>query len=74
MATAAKKIGVEEEVQVHRIRITLTSLNVKNLEKGEQQVQGAMARVAEGGPLIGRGGVAAAEVARGIRQGATGGP
>ena len=25
--------GVEEEVQVHRIRITLTSRNVKSLEK-----------------------------------------
>lgn len=30
------KQGVEEEgPQVHRIRITLTSKNVKNLEKGE---------------------------------------
>jgi small subunit ribosomal protein S20e len=30
------KAGQEEEVsQVHRIRITLTSRNVKNLEKGE---------------------------------------
>jgi hypothetical protein len=32
------KPGLEEEVaQVHRIRITLTSKNVKALEKGEQQ-------------------------------------
>lgn len=40
MAAVAKpgveKAGVEAEVaQVHRIRITLTSRNVKNLEKGE---------------------------------------
>eukprot|EP00300_Choanocystis_sp_HF-7_P024568 c26059_g1_i1.p1 GENE.c26059_g1_i1~~c26059_g1_i1.p1 ORF type:complete len:123 (+),score=4.00 c26059_g1_i1:115-483(+) len=32
VATATKK-GVEEEQPVHRIRITLTSRNVKNLEK-----------------------------------------
>jgi hypothetical protein len=32
----AGKPGVEEDLpQVHRIRITLTSRNVKNLEKGE---------------------------------------
>lgn len=37
MATIAKKVGVEDDApQVHRIRITLTSKNVKNLEKGEQ--------------------------------------
>jgi small subunit ribosomal protein S20e len=35
MASALKKPGQEEEgPQVHRIRITLTSRNVKNLEKG----------------------------------------
>ncbi|MEW5305917.1 MAG: hypothetical protein WDW38_009846 [Sanguina aurantia] len=34
MATIAKKVGVEDDApQVHRIRITLTSKNVKNLEK-----------------------------------------
>jgi hypothetical protein len=33
-----EKAGVEAEVQqVHRIRITLTSRNVKNLEKGERK-------------------------------------
>lgn len=39
MATKpVSKPGLEEEVaQVHRIRITLTSKNVKALEKGEQQ-------------------------------------
>ena len=32
-----EKVGVETETaQVHRIRITLTSRNVKNLEKGER--------------------------------------
>jgi len=32
---AAGKPGLEEEgSQIHRIRITLTSRNVKNLEKG----------------------------------------
>jgi hypothetical protein len=32
------KPGLEEEVaQIHRIRITLTSKNVKALEKGELQ-------------------------------------
>jgi hypothetical protein len=32
----AGKPGLEEDLpQVHRIRITLTSRNVKNLEKGE---------------------------------------
>lgn len=41
MATAVAaptKVGLEEsrEVPLHRIRITLTSRNVKNLEKGEQ--------------------------------------
>ena len=30
----AKGLG-QEEARVHRIRITLTSRNVKNLEKGE---------------------------------------
>jgi small subunit ribosomal protein S20e len=37
MATKpAGKPGLEEDLpQVHRIRITLTSKNVKNLEKGE---------------------------------------
>lgn len=38
MATkpGVEKAGVEAEApQVHRIRITLTSKNVKNLEKGE---------------------------------------
>ncbi len=35
---AVGKPGQEEDVaQVHRIRITLTSRNVKNLEKGAQQ-------------------------------------
>lgn len=37
MATkpGVEKVGVEAEApQVHRIRITLTSKNVKNLEKG----------------------------------------
>ncbi len=35
---AVGKPGQEEDVaQVHRIRITLTSRNVKNLEKGTQQ-------------------------------------
>lgn len=38
------KVGLEEspEVPIHRIRITLTSRNVRNLEKGELQdlVQG----------------------------------
>ena len=37
MATAMKdavKPGVEEAAPVHRIRITLSSRNVKNLEKG----------------------------------------
>jgi hypothetical protein len=30
------KVGVEEAIEtVHRIRITLSSKNVKNLEKGE---------------------------------------
>lgn len=40
MATkpAAGKPGLEEELpQVHRIRITLTSKNVKALEKGEPE-------------------------------------
>ena len=33
--TMAGKIGVEEgAAPIHRIRITLTSKNVKNLEKG----------------------------------------
>lgn len=43
MATkpAAGKPGVEENLpQVHRIRITLTSRNVKNLEKGEHLLEG----------------------------------
>ena len=35
---ALGKPGQEEDAaQVHRIRITLTSRNVKNLEKGEHQ-------------------------------------
>ena len=37
MASALKepvKPGVEESAPVHRIRITLSSRNVKNLEKG----------------------------------------
>jgi hypothetical protein len=35
MATKPTKAGVEEgESPIHRIRITLTSRNVKNLEKG----------------------------------------
>lgn len=42
MATALKpgagKPGVEEGEPVHRIRITLTSKNVKNLEKGEPHI------------------------------------
>lgn len=39
MAAIIKKAGVEEEApQVHRIRITLTSKNVKNLEKVGQIV------------------------------------
>lgn len=29
-----KKAPLAEETQIHRIRITLSSLNVKNLEKG----------------------------------------
>ena len=42
MATAMKpaaKPGVEEAeaAPIHRIRITLTSKNVKNLEKGEPE-------------------------------------
>jgi hypothetical protein len=40
MATAVKptmKQGVEEGTTVHRIRITLTSKSVKNLEKGGLQ-------------------------------------
>jgi small subunit ribosomal protein S20e len=42
MATAMKpaaKPGVEEAeaAPIHRIRITLTSKNVKNLEKGESR-------------------------------------
>jgi small subunit ribosomal protein S20e len=45
MATATKpaagKPGLEEsEVQTHRIRITLTSRNVKSLEKGELKETG----------------------------------
>ncbi len=37
MATKpSMKEGVEEGPAVHRIRITLTSKNVKNLEKGER--------------------------------------
>lgn len=40
MADVAKptKVGVEQahEVPIHRIRITLTSKNVTNLEKGER--------------------------------------
>jgi hypothetical protein len=41
MATKpVSKPGLEEEVaQVHRIRITLTSKNVKALEKGEQHAR-----------------------------------
>lgn len=42
MATKAivSKNGVEGEApQVHRIRITLTSKNVKNLEKGEPEAR-----------------------------------
>ena len=35
MASKPEKTGVEAEApQTHRIRITLTSKNVKNLEKG----------------------------------------
>ena len=35
--SALQKAGVEEDAaSSHRIRITLTSRNVKNLEKGEQ--------------------------------------
>ena len=30
-----KKDGPQEEVQIHKIRITLTSRNVKSLEKGK---------------------------------------
>ena len=30
-----KKEGLQEEQQIHKIRITLTSRNVKSLEKGE---------------------------------------
>ena len=30
-----KKEGLQEEAQIHKIRITLTSRNVKSLEKGE---------------------------------------
>jgi hypothetical protein len=38
MATKPAKTGVEEDrPQEHRIRITLTSKNVKNLEKGEKR-------------------------------------
>lgn len=29
----------EEEAQIHRIRITLTSRNVKSLEKGNRQLK-----------------------------------
>ena len=29
-----KKEGLQEEAQIHKIRITLTSRNVKSLEKG----------------------------------------
>jgi hypothetical protein len=37
-AAFAKKTALEpEEVALHRIRITLTSVNVKNLEKGERE-------------------------------------
>lgn len=37
--TLASKVGVEEgAAPIHRIRITLTSRNVKNLEKGEQKL------------------------------------
>lgn len=43
MAAIVKKAGVEEEApQVHRIRITLTSKNVKNLEKVSSGLQGGM--------------------------------
>lgn len=44
MATKAgvEKAGVEAEApQVHRIRITLTSKNVKNLEKGKRSAKAA---------------------------------
>lgn len=34
MSLQTKKAGTEEAPQFHRIRITLTSRNVKNLEKG----------------------------------------
>lgn len=40
----AGKPGLEEDLpQVHRIRITLTSRNVKNLEKGECNTSSATA-------------------------------
>ena len=47
MATkpVAGKEGVEAEgPAVHRIRITLTSKNVKNLEKGEKSIQRSFQR------------------------------
>lgn len=34
------KAPVETEVAIHRIRITLTSRNVKSLEKGESDEEG----------------------------------
>lgn len=40
------KPGQEEEgAQVHRIRITLTSRNVKNLEKGRQRARGGLSKI-----------------------------
>jgi hypothetical protein len=48
MATKPAKAGVEADApQEHRIRITLTSKNVKNLEKGARRVQSCNARWAD---------------------------
>lgn len=38
-AMKSKQFEEEAAVKVHRIRITLTSRNVKNLEKGERAIQ-----------------------------------
>lgn len=38
MADVVKKAPLAEDAQIHRIRITLSSLNVKNLEKGKHRM------------------------------------
>jgi len=48
----AKQFEDDAAVKVHRIRITLTSRNVKNLEKGAQPASASLARKCGSPPRI----------------------